>query len=421
MAGCPRPHHPPGAGTPAGRVENEDLITSGQMLQDGPSQTLRLQVLTVAGAVIVLLVAGLIGILKVGADGYYVLSPGQAPVVTAAANCRSVGGGSFALPNGQPCVQLVVPAGRAHAIDGSIMMVDVFQGKPSPWQFLLFKLNLLKSLGNDAEFLPNAAILGNGSAAQLSCQDTEQAVQATSAAPVAALRHLGYQVKEEDTGAQVDLVLSGTPAADAGVQCNDVVTAVNGQSVHTADQISSLLHGMRPGTTVRLTVSRSNSSGPTRTLVLTARLGSTPAIDHTPANPNQGFLGVQTETRTAFDFPFPVQANVGSIGGPSDGLALALGFIDTLSQGRLTGGLQVAATGQIDPEGNVVAIGGAAQKAVAVRKAGGQVFLVPVQNYAAAKSEAGQVKVYAVSTLTQALADLKALGGQVPTPTASGV
>lgn len=420
MAGCPRSPFPSRAGAPAGTLENEHLTTTTPMLSPGAPDALRLQVLTLAGAILVVLVAGLVGILKVGADGYYVLSPGQAPVVSAAGNCKAAGGGSFVLPDGRPCVQLNLPAGRAAPIEGSIMLVDVFEGKPSPWQFLLYKLGWLKSLDNGSELLPNAAVLGPGTAGQLDCQNTEQAVQATSAAPVAALRQLGYTVKESDLGVQIDAVVPGTPAAAAGLKCDDLVTAVNGHPVQTAAQLTSSLHGLTPGTTVRLTVSRQSGNSPARVLVLPVRLGPTPAIDGAAPKPKQGFIGVQTETRTSYQYPFPVDIQVGSIGGPSDGLALALGLIDALDHGRLTGGLKVAATGEIDTQGHVITIGGAAQKAVAVRHAGAQVFLVPVQNYAAAKSEAGNLKVFAVSTLSQALDDLHSLGGQVPAPVAAG-
>lgn len=376
--------------------------------------------MTVAGAIMALIVAGVIGILYVGANGYYILSPGNAPIVTASGECRSVGGGSFALPDGRPCVQLVLPAGKAHPLDGTIMMVDVLQGKPTPWQFLLYKFGQLKRFDNDSVFLPNVDIIGNGSAAQLGCQDTEQAMEATSAAPVAALRRLGYSVKEEDLGAQIDEVVPGTPAAAAGIQCDDLVTAVNNHPVHTDTDVATAIHGLPAGTVVHVTVSRSDPSGrgTAHTVVLTARLGATPGAPGQASNPKQGFLGIVSETRTSYDFPFPINVQVGAIGGPSDGLALALGLIDTLSQGHLTGGLDIAATGEIDPQGNVIEIGGAAQKAVAVRKAGAKVFLVPPQNYADAKSEAGNMKVFAVATLTQALADLASLGGQIPVPSA---
>ena len=382
------------------------------MLQDGylpPSA--RPEIKTLAGAVAVLLIVGILGWLKVGSDGYYVLTPGNAPLVTASAACRSIGGGSFAIPGGQPCVQLIVPAGRDHAHDDSIMMVDVEQAKANPWQYLLFKLHLLHTFGVVAEIHSTRDFLGNVPASQLSCQDSQQAYQATSQAPVAALRRLGYKVKEEHLGAQIDLVIPGTPAVEAGLQCNDLITAVNGKPTQTADQVTADLHGLPAGTTVQLTVLRGT---PGKKLTLTARLEALPGQKGQPPNPKQGFMGVETETRLVYDFPIAVSADVGSIGGPSDGLALALGFINTLTQGKLTGGLKVAATGEIDTSGKVYAIGGAAEKAVAVRDAGAQVFFVPTANYAEAKREAGKVKVYAVATLDQALAILKQMGGQVP-------
>jgi PDZ domain-containing protein len=387
------------------------------MLQEGPavarppeSQAIRLLVIIIVG----LLVLALVAWLNVLARGYYVLSPGNAPVVTAASDCKAVGGGSFALPSGTPCVQLIVPAGQAHTDSGSIMMVDVLQGKPTIFQYVAYKLGWLSTFYGTDELIPNSVILGNGTASQLNCVDTQQAVQATSAAPVAALRRLGYTVTESDLGAQIDTVLPASAAAAAGVQCDDLVTAIDGHGVHTDVDLANAVRPHKPGDTIHLTVQRSTGSGATTTLTLTARLTGVPAIDHQPPHPNQPFLGIEFETRTNFNLPVDISAQVGSIGGPSDGLALTLGFIDTLSQGRLTGGHKVAATGTIDPNGNVGPIGGAAQKAVAVRKAGADVFLVPAANYADAKSQAGSMKVFAVSTLSQALADLQSIGGTLP-------
>lgn len=298
------------------------------------------------------------------------------------------------------------------------MMVDVEQAKANPWQYLLFKLHLLRTFGVVAEIHSSRDFLGNVPASQLGCQDTQQAYQATSQAPVAALRRLGYKVKEEDLGAQIDLVIPGTPAVAAGLRCNDLITAVNGKPVQTAGQLTADLHGLPAGTSVKLAVSRTGPGGTAKSLTITARMEAVPGQNGQPPDPKQGFVGVETETRILYDFPISVSADVGSIGGPSDGLALALGFINSLSQGKLTGGLKVAATGEIDTSGKVYEIGGAAEKAVAVRDAGAQVFLVPTGNYADAKREAGKVKVYAVGTLDQALAILKSLGGQVPAPPA---
>jgi PDZ domain-containing protein len=57
-------------------------------------------------------------------------------------------------------------------------------------------------------------------------------------------------------------------------------------------------------------------------------------------------------------------------------------------------------------------VGGVPQKTIAVERAGATVFFVPPQEYKAALSkDTPQLHVYAVSTLDQALAILKRLGG----------
>jgi Lon-like protease len=121
-----------------------------------------------------------------------------------------------------------------------------------------------------------------------------------------------------------------------------------------------------------------------------------------------------SQTQMTFTLPFNVNIDVGDIGGPSAGLALTLGLLGILSGADLTGGHRVAATGTINLDGTVGDVGGVAQKTVAVRKAGAQVFFVPPQELKTAQSEAGSMKVDAVSTLQQALSDLQALGGHLP-------
>ena len=132
-------------------------------------------------------------------------------------------------------------------------------------------------------------------------------------------------------------------------------------------------------------------------------------------------LGIDSEDQVDYTYPFPVKIDVTNIGGPSAGLAMTLGVIDALTNGSVTGGHTVAATGTIDAQGDVGDVGGVAQKTVAVENAGATIFLVPPQEYKAALSKVRPgLHVYAVSTLDQALAVLEAHGGKVPpAPSAS--
>jgi PDZ domain-containing protein len=418
MAGCPSPRRR----RLSFPVEMTELTTTGEMLQEPPPVSGgrrrsrgRSVVITVLVLLIVLIGVG-VGLVISGSHGYYAIAPGTAPVVSDQSSCRAAGGGSYVLPNGKPCVRIVLPAGKAATLDGSIMMVDVLVGPATPWDYLLSKLGLLHRLRDGTVLVPNSAILGTTPPSQLDCQNTQQMVDATQAARVVALRRLGYTVQEDDQGALIYQVGPRTAAAAGGVKCGDLITALDGKPIHTADDLVNAVHALKPGDTVHITAQRSSSgsSAHTSTVQLTAHLQSTPASDGQPAKPNQAFLGVASETRVSFTYPFSLNVEVGQIGGPSAGLALTLGIIDSLTEGQLTGGLHIAATGTIELNGSVGDVGGVAQKAVAVRKAGAKVFFVPVQELAAAKSEAGSMKVFAVSTLTQALDDLQSLGGHVP-------
>jgi PDZ domain-containing protein len=127
------------------------------------------------------------------------------------------------------------------------------------------------------------------------------------------------------------------------------------------------------------------------------------------------FLGIDPVTQQDWQFPVKVTVRTENIGGPSAGLAMTLGIIDKLSSGRLTGRHIVAATGTMDPAGNIGDVGGVAQKTIAVEQAGASVFFVPTVELKTAESKATpQLHVYAVNNLDQVLRILKQLGGSVP-------
>ena len=368
----------------------------------------------------VVLVAVLLGDglawLAIRADAYYVFSPGTAPVITTSTTCKDTGGGNLALPSGTPCARLEVPANFAHEISGNVFMVDVYVGQATPLDYLRSRLGPVGVLEQGTQLVPRKEVLGSTPQSQLLCQDNQQMQSSTSSAAVVAIRRLGYKVTENDLGAQLYQIQPGTAAAIAGLHCGDLVTSIADKPVHTSQDLVNILHTYKPGDQVSVTAERTDGQGAKKTLTVSAHLTGTPPLGNQPANPQKAFLGVIAQDDTTFSFPFGVNIDVGNIGGPSAGLALTLGLLDVLSGGQLTGGHKVAATGTIAIDGTVGDVGGVAQKAVAVRNAGAQVFLVPPPELKAALSKARGMKVYAVSTLQQALNDLQALGGHVPAP-----
>ena len=74
------------------------------------------------------------------------------------------------------------------------------------------------------------------------------------------------------SGAAVAQIAAGGPAAKAGVQQGDVITAVNGSSISTAQDLLTILAGEKPGNTISLKIDRAGSVTEVR-----VRLGELPA------------------------------------------------------------------------------------------------------------------------------------------------
>ena len=72
--------------------------------------------------------------------------------------------------------------------------------------------------------------------------------------------YLGVQLSDGNGGAEVGQVVSGAPAADAGIRTGDVVTAIDGKPINGADALVTAVDGKKPGDTVTLKVRRGGST-----------------------------------------------------------------------------------------------------------------------------------------------------------------
>jgi PDZ domain-containing protein len=223
-----------------------------------------------------------------------------------------------------------------------------------------------------------------------------------------ALDHLGHEVLIRTSGTVVRQIIEGSPAEGA-LEIDDVIVSVDGQPVDRPSVIGDLLQGGGPGATHVLTVERPAGSGAHVEVSL-------PTIA-APDDAQRAVIGIAPEDRIAgFDFPVDVTIDSGTVGGPSAGLAFTLAVLDVLTPGELTGGHRVAVTGTMSLDGTVGPVGGAAQKAITVRDAGYEVFLVPTDELKEVEATVGgDLRVIAVDTLAEALDALGSLGGNALT------
>ncbi|MGH9069821.1 MAG: S16 family serine protease [Acidimicrobiales bacterium] len=342
-----------------------------------------------SGVVLGLALAGVFTANSITLDSY-VLSPGLA----------------------QPVAPLItIPSHPSRATSGmsnsQVLLTDVYETRLRALQWPFYALD-----SNDAIYSSTALFGPSVSPSQAHTGEVLQMVSSSQLARVVALRQLGYAVPER-TGAVVAQVLPKSPAAELGnLAAGDAITAIDGTPTPTAAKLVSLLGQDHPGEGVTLSVTHVSGASGHESLTLGAD----------PKDSSKAYVGIGVVTTSYFELPFEVDINSDGIEGPSAGLAFTLGIIDKLSGGNLTGGHKVAATGTVALGGGVGPVGGVAQKAIAVRNAGATVFLVPDSdhNYRQALSKAGShLRVIPVSSVAQALAALKSLGGHVPNPPAA--
>jgi len=236
---------------------------------------------------------------------------------------------------------------------------------------------------------------------QVETQGTNEMIASKEGATIAALRYLGYRLTPGVDIGSVDL-----PALKGKLMDDDVIVGVDSITVTNSADLLKVEASHKPGDQIILHVMR----GPTQLAV--------PVTLQPPAKgataPTIGISVVDSFTK-----PFAIAIDLTDVVGPSAGTSFALGIIDKLTDGNLTGGRTIAVTGTIDADGNVGAIGGVIQKMAGARNAGATVFLVPKSNCAEALTAVPHgLRLVPITTLTSAVGVLKQINaGSSDVPT----
>lgn len=288
---------------------------------------------------------------------------------------------------------------KTYPSDGTIRFLTVYVSAEKP---TLSEYLKAKYIDDDTEIISWEKVNGDQTTQQLNELNSALMAQSQNTAMVVALEKLGCEIAEHGTGAVVTEVLKGSPASE-NIEIGDVITAVGDEKISIAEDLSNAIVKHKKGDTVPITVERGKTKKEFKFEV---------TLSSREDNESQAFLGVAFFTRDQkLDFPVDISISTGDVSGPSAGLAFTLTIIDKLTPGDLTGGKDIAATGEISGDGSVGQVGGVSGKAVTARKAGVDIMLVPAGEGKEAKKKSQKMKVVEVDSIDDALEVLEKNGG----------
>ncbi|WP_326728572.1 PDZ domain-containing protein [Streptomyces phaeochromogenes] len=307
--------------------------------------------------------------------------------------------------DGEPVLQ--ISGRKTYATTGHLNMTTVRVTSAD------YKMNLVEAvygwLAHDNKVVPHDTLYPNGKTEEQSTQENaEEFSQSQESAKVAALKELKIPVK---SWVIVSTVVKDTPA-EGRLHAGDVIKAVDGTTVEAPDDVAKLVTKHKPGEKVVFTIvpakEQAAAEKENRTATKTEEITITTAKS-ADAGEQRAIVGISAGTDHTL--PFAIDIKLADVGGPSAGLMFALGIVDKLTPGNLTGGKFVAGTGTITDDGKVGPIGGIEMKTVGARDKGAQYFLTPKDNCAAASRDVPDgltlVKVDTIDDAMSALTDIR--------------
>lgn len=197
---------------------------------------------------------------------------------------------------------------------------------------------------------------------------------------------VGYPERHGE-GVLIEGVVPGC-AAEGELFVGDVIEAIDGTAVSDVRDARRALEAIGPGERIRFDL---DVDGEDETVTL---------VRGPCADEDEPLIGVSMIEA----FPFDVTIASGGIGGPSAGLAWALGLYDLMTPGDLTGGATIAVTGALGADGTVYPIGGVEEKVAAAASAGAEALILPRDNLAEAQAaDDDDVRLIPVATFDDAI------------------
>ncbi len=303
-------------------------------------------------------------------------------------------------PGGADALNPIVNVEGGYDSEGDMHLVTVRGGQATPIQYLWAKVLPNHEIYPLKEVRPEGVSEDEYFHAQLQMMESSQ-----EASKVVAYKAAGEDITINYDGVYVVGVVEGMPA-DGKLKSGDRITGINGEEIKESKDLINYVENRQAGDTITLEVVRDEKQ-----LTKDVKLKKFKEAD------NKVGIGIRLVTDRSVKVSPKVNFSSGSIGGPSAGLMFSLEIYDQLTKNDLTNGYQIAGTGEVDYNGNVLPIGGIDKKIIAADQEGCKIFFAPNEdgaegsNYEVAKKTAEEIdtdmKIVPVDTFEDALNYLK--------------
>jgi len=282
-----------------------------------------------------------------------------------------------------------VEDGYKEQIKGSFLLTAVGSRKATVWDYIYVKT--IQPRGYELEVISEQLPEGVNMDKYLQMMENLMEESKLTAEAVA-LQKLGYDVNIQGEGVEIIEVLKNSEAAGK-LQSGDIITSIDGNETDIASAAVDIIRNREIGDTVNLEVLRDNK-----------KINLTVETIELPESPGKPSIGILITTKNLnYEFPIEVKYDTGNIVGPSAGGMFALEIYNQLVEEDLTKGKKIAGTGTINLEGEIGQIDGIKQKIIAAEEAQAEIFILPEENYEAAKNVKKNIQLVPVKTFEEAI------------------
>lgn len=305
-------------------------------------------------------------------------------------------------PGHADSLENMVEIEHSYKATGDMHLVTVSGGQATPVQYTLAKFRAFHEIVPIEEARPEGISDDEYMRHQLMLMENSQ-----QASTVVAYRAAGENYTIEQNGIYIIGVVENMPA-DGILQPGDRIHKVDGKYMKEANDLVEYVKKKKAGDKIQIDIDRDGK-----------HMTEFIEVVSFPDDKEKVGIGIQLVTEQKVTVDPPVQIKSGNIGGPSAGLMFALEIYNQLTEEDITKGYDIAGTGEIDFEGNVLRIGGIDKKVVAANRQEIDIFFAPNEsgekdsNYQVAKETAEKIntsmKIVPVDTFEDALHYLEQL------------